>query len=1134
MSNFGFLHAEWPDLHDEARRAEHLAVADPRAACFYARRTLELAVEWLFEADGALRRPYRDDLAAKIAEPTLVAVAGPAVRAKMDVIRRQGNVAVHRKVPVAANDALRTVAELFHVLYWVARTYSRNPFDLPAVGLTFDPAAVPRPVPASVRVAKQAELKAQAERYAAKDAELAAERKRNEDLDAELAALRAEIAAAKAANETRPDEHDYDEAQTRSLIIDLLLKEAGWALDGPRDREYPVTGMPASAAKSGRGKVDYVLWDDDGRPLAVVEAKRTTRDPQQGRYQARVYADCLERESGQRPVIYYTNGYRTYLWDDLRYPPREVQGFSTRDELRLVIQRRASRLVLGTLPVNEQIVERNYQTHAIRRVAEAFENDKQRHALLVMATGSGKTRTVIALVDLMMRANWVKRVLFLADRRALVKQAVNAFKEHLPSAPVVNLLEEEDAGARIVVSTYPTILNKINELDGDGRRRYGPGHFDLVVVDEAHRSIYQRYGVIFDWFDALLLGLTATPKDEIDRNTYRRFALEDGVPTDVYGLDEAVADGYLVPPRVVDVPLKFQRGGIRYADLSAEDKDRWDELEWNDDGSVPTEISSEELNRYLFNADTVDKALGVLMARGVRVAGGDRLGKTIVFAANNEHANFIVERFDANYPHLAGSFAQAVTYRTTYAQSLIDDFADPDGPPHIAVSVDMLDTGIDVPGVVNLVFFKLVRSKSKFWQMVGRGTRLCQDLFGPNRDKDGFLVFDLCQNVEFFNQNLMAAPGSLAPSLGEGLFERRADHLLALAQDGGAAAPTGTAGLRRDLARRLHQEVAGMNPDNVLVRPHREQLDTFSQFDTWLRLTPEAHAQVVDHLAGLPTAFRDDDPGEEAKRFDLLILRLQLAVVTADPGWARPRDQVREIAAALLAQVGVPAIRAQQELLDEVAGDAWWQDVTLPMLETARRRLRSLVKLIDKSRRGVVYSDFADELGELTAASLQGMSGGADLSRFEQKLRIYLRTHENQLAVQKIRRNRQITATDLAELERLFVEAGIGTADEVDRAKSEHGGLGVFLRSLTGLDREAAVAAFATFQQGRALSSAQLRFVREVIDHLARNGTIAVDVLYDPPFTALAPGGPEDLFPETDVDAIATTLRAVHATAVPA
>ncbi|MEV6738689.1 DEAD/DEAH box helicase family protein [Streptomyces sp. NPDC051104] len=1146
MSNFWFLNSEWPELCGEAIHAERLAMADPRAAVFYARRAVELGVTWMFEVDEALQRPYRDDLAAMVSEPTFVRVVGPAIRTKMDVIRRQGNAAVHRKTPVSVNDAMRVVGELFHVMYWLARTYAVDKANLPAPGLAFDPTLVPRPEPASVRLAKQAELKKMAEQFAAQQEELAAERRKSQDLDAELQALRAEVKAAKAANEARVDTHDYNESETRTLIIDLLLKEAGWALDQPSDREFPITGLPESASKTGKGKVDYVLWDNDGKPLAVVEAKRTTKDARAGQHQAKLYADSLEKQFGQRPVIFYTNGYHTYLWDDLNYPPREVQGFFTKEELRLLVQRRTGRQNLAKLPINDQIAGRTYQSHAIRRVAEAFESDAARHALLVMATGSGKTRTVIAIADLMMRANWVKRVLFLADRKVLVKQAANAFKNLLPGAPVVNLLEEKNTNARVYVSTYPTLMNLINEVEESGARRFGPGYFDLIVVDEAHRSIYQKYGAIFDYFDALLVGLTATPKDEIDRNTYRRFHLEDGVPTDVYSLEEAVADGYLVPARAVGVPLKFQRGGIRYADLSDEEKERWDELDWAEDGSVPDEVSSEELNKYLFNADTVDKALATLMEQGVRVAGGDRLGKTIIFAANNAHAEFIAERFNANYPEYRGEFAQVITYRKEYAQSLIDQFSDPIKAPHIAISVDMLDTGVDVPEVVNLVFFKLVRSKTKFWQMIGRGTRLCPDLFGPNRDKDGFLVFDLCQNIEFFNQNLMKAEGKLGPSLSQRIFTGRADLLLALdgqepasdeqaeAQPGDGDGTVSTSGLRHDLAERLHQEVTAMNPDNFLVRPKREYLDAFAGLDAWLSLTQETHAQVVDHLAGLPTAFRDDDSTEEAKRFDLLALRLQLAVVRADPGYERLRAQVQEIASALQDQYTIPAVRAQQELIDELVGDEWWQDVTLPMLESMRRRLRSLVKLIEKTRRNIVYTDFEDELGELTVAQLQGTAIGSDLTRFEQKLKIYLRAHEDQLAIQKIRRNRQITATDLAELERVFLEAGIGTEADLDRTRNIEGGLGVFLRSLTGLDRDAARDAFADFQRGRTLSSAQLRYVDLLIDYLARNGTIDIATLYEAPFNSLAPQGPEDLFTEADIDSMDAVIKSIRSTALAA
>ena len=522
-----------------------------------------------------------------------------------------------------------------------------------------------------------------------------------------------------------------------------MLGEAGWPLDHSRDREYPVTGMPNS---EGKGFVDYVLWGADGLPLAVVEAKRTTKSPQVGQQQAKLYADCLETDFGRRPAVFYTNGYQHWIWDDAGgYPPREIQGFYTRDELELLIQRRQTRLPLAGAPVNTEIIERPYQTEAIKAVDDALDR-KQREALLVMATGSGKTRTVIALTDQLMKANWVKRVLFLADRTALVNQATNVFKTHLPGVTTVNLVTEKSTDGRVYVSTYPTMMNLINDLDA-GQRRFGPGYFDLVVIDEAHRSVYQKYRAIFDWFDSYLVGLTATPKDEVDHNTYRLFELVDGVPTYAYDLWQAVDEKFLVPPKGVAVGTKFLRHGITYDELSEEEKDEWDALDWGEDGP-PDAIDSEELNKFLFNEDTVDKVLATLMVDGYKVAGGDRLGKTIIFAKNHAHAEFIEKRFNAQYPEYGGEFARLITYHTTYAQDLIDKFSQRDKSPHIAISVDMLDTGIDVPEVLNLVFFKMVRSKSKFWQMIGRGTRLCPDLFGPGEDKREFLVFDFCGNLE--------------------------------------------------------------------------------------------------------------------------------------------------------------------------------------------------------------------------------------------------------------------------------------------------------------------------------------------------------------------------------------------------
>src|SRR5688572_27643707 len=599
MSQFDFLQREWPAVFEAASKAAGAVHADPRTACFYARRALELAVSWAFKHDPGLRLPYQDNLSALIHEPSFKRTAGEAVFSKARVINTLGNRAVHSDRPVPVADALVAVRELFHVAYWLARTYGRT--GRPAPGLAFDAAALPRPERVAAQSAEQ--LLALEARLCEKDENLAALLADKTALDEELKRLRVEVAAAKKAAVAQPDTHDYSEAETRDYFVDLLLTEAGWALDQPRDRELEVSGMPNAP---GKGFVDYVLWGDDGKPLALVEAKRTRRDPRAGQQQAKLYADCLERQFARRPVIFYSNGYEHWLWEDTRYPPRRVQGFYKKVELELLIQRRETRRSLAQATISPTIVERHYQTRAIRRIAEAFERDHDRKALLVMATGAGKTRTVIALSDLLMRCNWAKRVLFLADRVALVNQAVNAFKRYLPDASPVNLVTEKEAEGRVYVSTYPTMMGLVDEA-ADGQRRFGAGHFDLIVIDEAHRSVYQKYGAIFSYFDALLVGLTATPKDEVDINTYRLFDLERGVPTDVYGLDEAVKDGFLVPARAVSVPIKFQREGITYADLSEEEKEQWDALDWDEDGHAPDRVEAEAVNRWLFNEDTVDK-----------------------------------------------------------------------------------------------------------------------------------------------------------------------------------------------------------------------------------------------------------------------------------------------------------------------------------------------------------------------------------------------------------------------------------------------------------------------------------------------------------------------------------------------
>lgn len=1143
MSQFAFLEREWTDVYDAAVRAERAALLDPRTACFYARRSLELAVNWAYKHDADLRLPYTDNLSALIHEPSFKAAAGEAVFSKAKVIVTLGNRAVHGFRPVPAEDAIASLRELFHVAYWFARSYARE--QRPDPRLAFDPKALPAPQPEPSALPKKSaeQLQALELKLREKDEKLSILLADKSNLDEELKKLRAEVAAAKAAAraEARPDDHDYSEAETRDYFIDLLLKEAGWALDQERDREYEVEGMPNN---QGKGYVDYVLWGDDGKPLGLVEAKRTRRDAREGKRQAELYADCLERRFGRRPFIFYSNGYEHWIWDDLSYPPRSIQGFYTKAELELLVFRRSTRKSLAGVEIDASIVERYYQTRAIRRVAESFEHDHERKALLVMATGAGKTRTVIALCDLLMRANWVKRVLFLADRVALVKQAVNAFKQHLSSSSPINLVTEKDSEGRVYVSTYQTMMGLIDERS-DGQRRFGPGYFDLVVIDEAHRSVFQKYGAILDYFDSFLVGLTATPKDEVDRNTYGLFDLENGVPTDAYSLDEAVLDGFLVPAKAVSLPLKFQREGIRYDDLTEDEQEQWDELEWDDSGDAPDRVESEAVNTWLFNKDTVDKVLEHLMTRGLRVAGGDRLGKTIIFAKNRKHAEFIVECFDANYPHLKGKFASSITFKTDYAQSLIEDFYGANKDPIIAVSVDMMDTGIDVPEAVNLVFFKLVRSKTKFWQMLGRGTRLCPELFGPGQDKRFFYVFDYCQNLEYFSQELPGTEGSLAASLGARLFSGRLELVAALDRRGASAPaanvaeprssygePADERQLRDDLAGRLQSEVAAMNTDNFLVRPRRRLVERYAKADAWAKLSAEDIAELSSELAGLPTELESEN--EEAKRFDYLALRLQLALVEADPGFEGLRDRVKEIAGLLEEKSSIPMIRERLSFIQEVQGDEWWTDVTLPMLEAMRRRLRDIVRLIEKRQRKIVYTDFEDELGEGTEVELPDFTAGTDYERFVAKTRAFLREHLDNAAIRKLRMNEPLESFDIEELERILVQSGAGGPEDLARAAEESRGLGLFVRSLVGLDQGAAKQALSGFIAGKNFSSQQIEFINLIIDHLTERGVVESVALYESPFTDLAPHGPEELFGAAMSEELFQTLAAIRANAAAA
>ena len=1101
--NFAFLEQEFVHVAESASYAEHHVYGDPRASCFHARHALERLLKRIYRVDKSLSPPKTTNPDAYLGEPTFQALVPEAVWQKAEYIRQTGNDAVHGTKAPTPEKALEVVSELFHVLYWAGRTYLRKGAE-ELQGKTYDESLIPKGDPVTTPAAIEALEALEAERDAAEEAK--------REVEGELEEHRERLAAIKAENEAVPETHDWNEAKTRELIIDLALQRAGWALDQPQDREYEVTGMPN---KEGIGYADYVLWGDDGKPLAVVEAKRTTVDPEAGQQQAKLYADCLEAMHGQRPVIFYTNGYKTFLWDDRFYPPRMVAGFYKKDELATLIHRRTQRQPLDVAEVRDAIVERYYQKRAIGSIGGQFASSR-RKALLVMATGTGKTRTAIALVDVLQRAGWVKRALFLADRVSLVNQAVNAFKTHLPDSSPVNLVTEKGAEGRVYVSTYPTMMGLIDETKGT-EARFGVGHFDLVIIDEAHRSVYQKYGAIFRYFDSLLVGLTATPREQVDRNTYQLFDLEPGVPTDAYELETAVADGFLVPPRVQQVDLRFPREGIDYDSLSDEEKEQWESLDWGDDvepGDLPDRVNAAAINSWLFNKDTVDKVLQHLMENGHTVAGGDRLAKTIIFARNHKHAKFIEERFNHHYPHYQGHFARIIDHYAKYPQSLIDDFSQKEKAPHIAISVDMLDTGIDIPEVANLVFFKPVYSKIKFWQMIGRGTRLCPELYGPDDDKRDFRVFDFCFNFDFFRENPEGIESGGTVPLGTRLFRSRVRLLTHVQRTPGLDE---AAQLAKSLTGELHGKVAAMNRDNFIVRMHLEDVDRYRERDAWKHLGEEDIERLQRNVAGLPSEVEIDEIG--ALLFDHTALIMQLAFADGDQSaYETRRRRMVEIAMLLEEKSTIPAVTAQLDYLAAMQELEFWEGMNLNLLEDMRLRLRGLIQFLDRKKRNIVYSDFEDEVLRIRDDEPVPMPKMTS-AQYEKKVKSFLDNHEDHLVIHKLRTNQPLTEADLAALEAALVEVGEEDGETLLTgllARSETPSLAHFVRTLVGLDRAAAQAAFSEFLNDHSLSPPQIRFVELVVDQLTARGVMEASALYNAPFSNIHAGGPDELFSDKE------------------
>lgn len=1074
MRNFDFLkdNTDFADLYSLCNDAEICQQSDPEKTALRSRQCLEYLVKVIYLLKG-LTIADRASLFQLVDEEEFKSfINDDKLMMALHYIRKAGNNAAHTG-RVSANEAFFCVLNLHTfvgaVLIKLEVVQNIPPFDKSLL-----------PAKQEIRIIPTVEA---------------------EPAGVLISKFKGKISKEDTLNATNPNY--FTEAETRKFYIDQLLREAGWevlerencALAAKAGIEIEVKGMPNT---QGIGFVDYVLYGRNGIPLAVIEAKKTSVSPTKGKHQATLYADCIEKQYGIRPVIYYTNGYETYVVDGLGYPPRNLFGFHTIEELELFI-RRKGRNDITDITVKEEITNRAYQKQAITAVCEHL-NSKHRKALLVMATGTGKTRVSISLVDVLLRNNWVKNILFLADRTALVKQAHKNFIKLLPTVPCCVLSDsagQRDMNARIMFSTYQTMINYIDSDSKD----FSIGRFDLIIVDEAHRSIFGKYAAIFDYFDSFLVGLTATPRSEVEKSTYQIFDLEQGEPNFSYELDEAVADKYLVPYKGIVRHSEFMQRGIKYNNLSDEEKKQLEKI-WEyeaaqnalDDKGNGRDIGQNEIFTYIFNEDTIDKVLQDLMQNGLKVQSEERIGKSIIFAYNHQHAELITKRFYKLYPQYGPDFCVLIDNQVKYAHDLIEQFEVRDKEPQIAVSVDMLDTGIDVPDVLNLVFFKAVKSKIKFMQMIGRGTRLSDDIFGYGGHKEEFYIFDYCENFAYFGQNPQGVEANPLPSLTEKIFNIKADLLFAL-QSPEYQNDAFAKGLYEELKITLVDQIASLNMLRIDVRKQLKFVDKFKCVNTWEYITLLDVLDLKNQISPLLTPTAED---VNTKRFDLIILNIELALLSPEVKPGKFIQKVITIAHALQEKASIPKVMAKMELIKEVQTEHFWDNRTLTSLERIRKELRDLMMLLEGESKQTFVVDIEDSI------IIEEESTGLYVPKnYKQKIFEYITSHKESPAIRKIVNLEQLDRNDILALENILWKE-LGSKEDYDRyAQNIFGGgnVAVFIRSLIGVDRKVAVEKFSEFLSGNQLNSQQQEYLKTIINYVCENGDITPKVIIEePPF----------------------------------
>ena len=1116
MTNFDFLKQEkqFATFADACIEAEKSISVSPALSALGVRKSAELAVKWLYSVDDTLKMPYKDNFSALVYNSSFTDSIDDKILNRLRFIIKLGNFSAHTDKQVTYKEAVLALANLFEFIQFVDYCYGEN-FE----ERTFDESLLAADKKQSVSSKEWEALKN----------ELSQKTKERESMTAEVANLKAQLAELRKKNEAA---HEFSvsaaavktEEDTRRTIIDVDLKEMGWKFGVDCIPEVQVIGMPSD---SGEGRADYVLYGDNHKPLAVVEAKRTSVNAEVGREQARLYADCLEQMTGQRPLIFYTNGYDTWFWDDMNYAPRKVYSVFAKRDMERIVNRRGQKKPFRKLNINEEITNRPYQKIAIQRACEEYGKNK-RKVLWVMATGSGKTRTVISLVDVLLAHNYITNILFLADRIELVRQAKKAFTKHMPNLSTCNLLERGDDKPtdRAIFSTYPTIMNAIDDMKtDDGQKLFTPAHFDIIIIDEAHRSIFKKYRAIFEYFDALLIGLTATPKTDVDHNTYDFFDLENDMPTFAYEYEQALQDGYLVNYHCIERLYSVPTEGISYDKLSPEDKERYEDA-FAEDDTMPEFISSSEMDRVYFNADTTQRVLTEVMQKGIKVEGGDKLGKTIIFARNHNHAEFIKKQFDKLYPEYKGHFARVIDNKEKYRKSILEDFENKDKFPQIAISVDMLDTGIDVPEVVNLVFYKPVFSKAKFWQMFGRGTRLCEDLFGIGEHKKEFYIFDYMGNFAYFANNPKGKESDGVTSLAELTFALKVNMIKEL-QAMEYQVPD-LIEYRSELVNDAVNAISSLNRLQFQVRQNLEAVERFSDKKAFECLEVVTTEELATHIAPLIPAVNED---ESAKRLDVIMYRMMLFKARHDEkSYERYTKQIRKFAMKLEQKATIPEVMKAKDMLAAVKTEEFWQTAGIIKIDGIRKEMRGLMQYLKREMR-LKEIDITDAV--IFEREGERLEPDTALDDYYDRALHYVKENENNPVLLKLKNNLPLDDSDFASLEEIFWHE-VGSQDEYRKMLPEETQdmpLGKFVRSLTGLSQEAAQKAFSAFLDESAYNEEQIGLVKCIMDWIVQNGTMDRQDLRDSDnLGGLSIG---EVFEPMHIKTILDIIESINANAMP-